>query len=84
MGLLQRLVDAFGRGDEPEVDDDEFVNLEVVPLHFGPLTVETLAGAGIEALTVEEFNAPTAQSRAQILVRRRDVEKATAVLDELR
>jgi hypothetical protein len=84
MGLRRKLIEVLSRGEEPEVDEDEFVNLEVVPLHFGPITIETLTEAGIEALSIEEFNAPTAQSRAQIKVRRRQLAEATEVLDALR
>jgi hypothetical protein len=84
MGLRRKLIEVLSRGEEPELDEDEFVDLEVVPLHFGPITIETLTEAGIEALSVEEFNAPTAQSRAQIKVRRRQLAEATAVLDALR
>jgi hypothetical protein len=85
MGLRQKVLEFLSRGEpDPEPDEDEFVDLEVVPLHFGPLTVETLGAAGIEAVQFEEFDAPTAQSRAQIKVRRRQLAEATAVLDELR
>jgi hypothetical protein len=84
MGLRRKLFEVLSRGEEPELDEDEFVDVEVVPLHFGPITVEALAEAGIEALSVEEFNAATAQSRTQIKVRRRQLAEATAVLDAAR
>jgi hypothetical protein len=85
MGLRQKLIEVLSRGEpDPEPDEEEFVELERVPLHFGPLTVETLGAAGIEALQFEEFDPVTAQSRSLIKVRRRQVAEATATLDELR
>jgi hypothetical protein len=84
MGLRQKLLAVLSQGEEPELDEEEFVDLEIVPLHFGPLTIETLTEAGIEALSIEVFNAPTAQSQSQIKVRRRQLAEATAVLDALR
>jgi hypothetical protein len=84
MGLRQKLLEVLSRGDEPELDEDEFVDLEVVPLHLGPLTIEVLNEAGIEALSLEEYNAATAQSRTLIKVRRRQHADATAVLDSRR
>lgn len=84
MGLWRKLLDAFSSGEEPPVDGDEFVDLEVVPLHRGPITIGTLEEAGIEAQAVEEFNAATAQSATMIKVRRRQHAEATALLDGLR
>ena len=85
MGLRQKLLDVLSRGSEPEVvDEDEFVDLEVVPLHLGPLTIEVLDEAGIEAEPLESYNSATAQSSTLIRVRRRQHAEATALLDSRR
>jgi hypothetical protein len=80
VGLRSRLVDLLSRGEEPERDPDEPVELGVVFLPEGPLTVEALRDAGIEATMLEAFDAPTAQARARIMVPRRQVAAAADIL----
>jgi hypothetical protein len=86
MGLRQKLLDVLSRGSEPEVelDGDELVDLEVVPLHLGPITIEVLREAGIEGEALESYNAATAQSSTLIRVPRRQHAEATALLDSRR
>ncbi len=79
MRLRQRFIDLLSRGEEPERDPDELVEVGTVSLPEGPLTVESLRDAGIEAGMVEAFDAPTAQARARIMVPRRQVAAATEV-----
>ena len=82
MGLRTWLVDLLSRGEVPERDPDEPVEVGMVLLAEGPLTLEALREAGIEATMVEAFDAPTATTRARIMVRRRDADAASAVLTE--
>jgi hypothetical protein len=80
VGLKQWFVDLLSRGEAPELDPDEQVEVGTVLLPQGPLTVEALRDAGIDATMVEAFDAPTATTRARIFVRRRDADAALGVL----
>ena len=80
MGLRQRIVDLLSRGEVPEADPDEFVDVGTVTIAEGPLTIESLREAGIGATMVEAFDAPTAITRARIMVRRRQAVAASEVL----
>ena len=82
MGLRTWLVDLLSRGEVREPDPDEPVEVGMVLLPEGPLTIEALRDAGIEATMIEAFDAPTATTRARIMVRRRDADAASAVLTE--
>ena len=82
MGLRTWLVDLLSRGEVREPDPDEPVEVGMVLLPEGPLTIEALRDAGIEATLIEAFDAPTATTRARIMVRRRDADAASAVLTE--
>lgn len=84
MGLRAKLVALFSRGEAPELDPDEMVVLETVQAPNGPMTVEALRDAGIEAVAVEAFDAVTARHAVQLTVPRRQVRDATEVLDRLR
>ena len=70
----------LSRGTESERDPDELVELGMVTLPEGPLTVAALRDAGIGAGMVEAFDAPTAQARARIMVPRRQAAAAAEVL----
>ncbi|HEX5944864.1 MAG TPA: hypothetical protein VFY82_01240 [Acidimicrobiales bacterium] len=80
MGLRQRIVDLLSKGAAPEADPDEIVDVGTVALAEGPLTIESLREAGIEATMIEAFDAPTAITRARIMVRRHDAAAASEVL----
>jgi hypothetical protein len=82
VGLKEWFVGLLSRGEAPEPDPDEQVEVGTVLLAQGPLTVEALREAGIGATMVEAFDAPTATTRARILVRRRDADAALGVLAE--
>ena len=82
MGLRTWLVDLLSRGEVREPDPDEPVEVGMVLLTDGPLTLEALREAGIEATMIEAFDAPTATTRARIMVRRRDADAASAVLTD--
>ena len=80
MRLARWVTDLLSRGDEPERDPDELVDVGTVGLAEGPLTVEALRAAGIEATAVEAFDAPTGLTRTRIMVRRHQAAAATEVL----
>jgi hypothetical protein len=80
MGLRTWLVDLLSRGEMPEPDPDEIVEVGTVLLAEGPLTVTALQEAGVEATMIDAFDAPTATTRTRIMVRRRDADAASAVL----
>lgn len=85
MGLRDKVIELLSRGTPPELDEDELVIVEHVPLASSQITVETLKAEGIEAVAVEQFNpALGTQSRAEIRVPRRQHAEATALLDTLR
>jgi hypothetical protein len=77
-------VELLSRGEAPELDPNELVVLETVPALNGPMLVEALRDAGIEAVAVEAFDAVTARHAVQMTVPRRQVREATEVLDSLR
>jgi len=84
VGLRTWLIDVLSRGEVPEPDPDEVVEVDNVPLSDGPLTIVALREAGVDATMVEAFHAPTASTtRARIMVRRRDADDALAVLAAL-
>ena len=66
------------------LDPDEMVVVETVQATNGPIIVEALRDAGIEAVAVEAFDAVTARHAVQMKVPRRQVREATEVLDRLR
>lgn len=85
MGLRQLVIDLLSRGTPPELDEDELVHVEDVPLGMGQTTVEALRNEGIEAVAIEDFNAVIgASTSAAIMVPRRQHAEATAFLDTLR
>jgi hypothetical protein len=85
VGLWTWLTGLLSRGEPPERDPDELVEVENVTLADGPLTILALREAGVDATMVEEFSAPTAMTtRARIMVRRRDADAALAVLAQRR
>jgi hypothetical protein len=85
MGLRHRLLGWLSRGDPPERDQDEFVEIAVVPLSQAPLLVGGLRDVGFDAQLIETFNYVRASlSDASIRVPRRDATAASEVLDQLR
>lgn len=84
MGLRARLAGLLSRGEAPELDPNELVVVETVQAPNGPMTVEALRDAGIEAVMVEAFDAVTARHAVQMKVPRRQVREATEVLDRQR
>ena len=69
------------RGDA-DVDPDEYVEFAVVHVAAGPLLVERLRAAGIDAMGHDTFNPGTqVLSDYSVRVRRRDVAAAAEVYD---
>jgi hypothetical protein len=78
MGLRHRLLGWLSRGEPPERDQDEFVEIAVVPLSQAPLLVGGLRDAGFDARLIETFNyIRSSLSDASIRVPRRDATAAT-------
>lgn len=82
MGLRDYILRQLERGSV-EVDPDEYVEFAVVHVGAGPLLVERLREAGIDAIGHDTFNPGTqVLSDYSVRVRRRDVPTATQVYDE--
>lgn len=80
MSLRDTLMRWLDRG-HVHVDPDEWVEVAVVPLSQGPLLVEQLRAAGIDATGADTFNVVTqVPSDFQVLVQRRDLADAERVL----
>jgi len=83
VGIWQSFMRLLSRGEPPDLDPDELVDVGVVHLHEGPLLIAQLKGEGIEATGIESYDvATTVRNRMRILVRRRDVERASSVINE--
>lgn len=81
MGLRDKVFELLGRGTPPDLDEDELVFLEEIPLANGPMTVEHLKEEGIEAVLIESFDPVTmARSNAEIRVPRRQHAQATELI----
>ena len=84
MGFRTRLFDLLARGAPVERDPDEIVEVADVPLHVGPILVASLKESGVEASGVESYDIRSSvTTRMRIMVRRRDLESASALVDEL-
>jgi hypothetical protein len=79
VGLRERIFRLLDRGSA-DVDPDEFVEFAVVHVGAGPLLVERLREAGIEATGHDTFNPGTqVLSDYSVSVRRRDLPAAAQV-----
>ena len=68
----------------PPPDPDEMVEVALVPISSGPMTVATLRDEGFEAIGNETFNIATnVLSDYRILVPRREAARATARLQAI-
>jgi len=82
VGLWRSFVRLLSRGEPPDLDPDELVEVGVVHLHEGPLLIAQLEGEGIEAVGIESYDIATrVRNRMRIMVRRRDVERASRVVN---
>jgi len=83
MGIRQWFVRLLSRGEPPDLDPDELVEVGVVHIHEGPLLIAQLEAEGIEATGIESFDVVTnVRNRMRIMVRRSDVERAWGVISE--
>jgi hypothetical protein len=83
MTIREAIVRLLSRGDPPD-DAEHLVEIAVVPLGSGPMTVESLCRAGFAASGAPTFNVITrVASDYRILVPRREAAAATARLDDL-
>lgn len=82
MGVRSWFASLLGRGEEPDRDADEQIEVPVVPLAQGPMLVAALQRADIDAVGIESVDVATeTRSKMRILVRRADAECAHEVLD---
>lgn len=83
MGLGERLRRWIDRPTEPGPED--WVVVEVVPFHEGPLLQSALEGAGIPAV-LQQWTDVAQHTRTQqnVAVRHRDVGRARELLADLR
>ena len=83
MSIRQRLFKLLDRGDVA-ADPDERIEVALVPIGAGPMTVATLRDEGFDATGSESFNIVTdVLSDYRILVPRRQAERATARLQAI-
>jgi hypothetical protein len=87
VGFRDRLMGWLDRGPAEVPDPDDVIEVANERLSDGPMLVAALRDAGIRA---EGFEATTgylygsARTRMRIMVRRRDVEAATEIIEERR
>lgn len=80
MGLRATLMRWLDRG-HVDLDPDEWVEVTVVPVSQGPLLIERLRAAGINATGADTFNVVTqVPSDFRIFVQRRDLVAAERAL----
>lgn len=85
MTLRERFGQLLSRGPSEALDPDEFVEVQIVPLHQGPLVMTALQAEGIEARSIDHFNvALRTISQVQVLVRRRDASRANTLITAAR
>lgn len=81
MGVRDALVRILSKGSAGPIDEDEPVELVLVPFFDGQLVVAELRNSGIAATAIESFNLVTrTASDARIMVRRGDLVAAHAVI----
>jgi hypothetical protein len=82
MTIRQRIENLLTRGSVPD-DPDALVEIALVRIGAGPMTVASLCEAGFEATGAESFNIVTdVLSDYRILVPRRQAAEATARLQD--
>jgi hypothetical protein len=84
MGLRAKLVELLSRGEAPERDPNELVELQTVDVHNGPMTVETLRSGGIDAIPLPSSGVALGRSETKIMVPRHQLGDAAELLDRLR
>jgi hypothetical protein len=85
MGLRRWFWSLLARGEPPEFDPDEYVEVALVSVAESQLAVALLARHSIEAVPVEQSRYPGGANLAasvSIQVQRRDAEEAVRVVAE--
>ena len=72
----------MSRGDAPELDPEEHIEVGTVPGAMAQLTVALLERNGIGALALTEMPGGQLAERAAIRVRRRDADEARRLIDD--
>ena len=84
MSLRSWVLRQLSRGSAPPLDPDEFIEVEDLPIHMGPLAETVLRREGIDATCTETFDIVTrTRSRVLITVARRDAARAAQLLTSL-
>jgi hypothetical protein len=82
VGARRWFINLLSRGEAPDEDPSELVDLATVPLAVGPLLVASLENEGITVAAIEAFNvATTTRSHMRIMVRRDQFAAASQVLE---
>jgi len=82
VGIRRWFFDLLSRGEAPEEDPAELVDLATVPLAVGPLLVARLEEEGITVAPIEAFNlARDTRSHMRLMVRRDQFAAATQVIN---
>jgi hypothetical protein len=83
MGLRRWLWSVLARGEAPELDPDELIEVALVSPPQAPMTVAPLARHGIDAFPVEQSRYPGGAQLAALVsveVRRSDSERAARLV----
>ena len=70
------------RGEAPERDVNEIIEVADVPLSQGPLLIRAMKDAGIDSTGIESFDVVTdTRTRFRVMVRRADAVAAAEIVD---
>jgi hypothetical protein len=84
MTVRETVIRWLGRGSVPD-DPEAVVEIAIIPLATGPMSVESLCAAGFHASGAPTFNIVTdVASDFRILVPGKEAVAATKFLDEMR
>lgn len=82
MGVRSWLYRLLERGEAPELDVNEVIEVANVPLSQGLLLLAAMEDAGIESTGIESFDVVTdARTRFRVMVRRADAVAAAEIVD---
>ena len=84
MSLRSWVLRQLSRGNAPPLDPDEFVEVEDLPIHMGPMAETVLRRDGIDATCTETYDIATrTRTRVRIAVARRDAARAAPLVTAL-
>jgi hypothetical protein len=83
MGLRRWLCAQLSRGAPPELDPTEPVEVTIVRLADGPMTVSALEAAGLHAVALDTWSPITELRHVRIMVPRAEADGALEILADL-